>query len=84
MDYILLIGILAATLTTAAFLPQVIKTHTSRHTKDLSLTMFVLLASGLILWIAYGIALHSLPVIIANIVTLLLALYLIVLKIRYG
>ncbi len=84
MDTLFIIGMLAATFTTVAFLPQVIKAHTSRHTKDLSLAMFVLFSTGLVLWTVYGLALHSIPVIAANTVTLALALYLIFLKIKYG
>jgi MtN3 and saliva related transmembrane protein len=84
MDIILLIGSAAAILTTISFLPQVIKAHTSRHTRDLSLLMFVLFSLGLALWTVYGLALHSIPVIAANTVTLTMSLYLIYLKVRYG
>lgn len=84
MDYIFVIGSVAAVLTTAAFLPQVIKAHNSHHTKDLSIAMYVMLSAGLILWTCYGVALHSLPVILANLITLGLALYLIYLKLKYG
>ena len=84
MDYIFLVGSLAACFTTAALLPQVIKAHTSKHTKDLSLAMFSISAAGVFLWIIYGIALHSVPVIAANAVTLLLVLYIIFLKVKYG
>jgi len=83
MDAILIIGTVAATLTTAAFFPQVIKAHTTKQTKDLSLAMFVMLFFGLIAWIIYGITLHSLPVIAANSITLVLCVYLIYLKIQY-
>ncbi|MFA6431046.1 MAG: SemiSWEET transporter [Candidatus Margulisiibacteriota bacterium] len=81
---VLIVGSLAATLTTVAFVPQVIKTHKAKHTKDLSLIMFVLLSLGLFLWIVYGFALWSFPVIIANIITLGMSLYLLYLKIKYG
>ena len=84
MDILFTIGMLAAAFTTVAFLPQVVKAHTSRHTKDLSLVMFVLFSAGLLLWIVYGFALASIPVIAANCVTLLLTLYLIFLKVKYG
>jgi MtN3 and saliva related transmembrane protein len=83
-EVIEIIGFAAACFTTVAFLPQVIKAHNSRHTKDLSLVMFVLFSIGLILWIIYGINLNSVPVIVANSVTLLLSLYLIYLKVKYG
>ncbi len=84
MDPIFITGSLAATLTTTAFLPQVIKAHQTRETKDLSLSMYVLTAGGLILWTSYGIMLDALPVILANTTTLVLCSYLIYLKLRHG
>jgi MtN3 and saliva related transmembrane protein len=83
MDCIFIVGILAGTFTTIAFLPQVIQAYQSKHTKDLSLLMFVVFSTGLVLWIVYGIILKALPVILANSVTLLLCLYLIYLKLKY-
>jgi len=84
MDHIFTIGIIAACLTTAAFFPQVIKAHTSKHTKDISLAMCVLLACGVALWFIYGLFLLSLPIIGANAITLTVTLYLIYLKRKYG
>ena len=84
METTTLIGTIAACLTTAAFLPQVIKAHTTRQVKDLSLSMFVALTFGLSLWIAYGILTSSLPVIAANSITLLLSFYIIYMKLKYG
>ncbi len=84
MDIILLVGSAAAILTTISFLPQVIKAHSSRHTRDLSLSMYVLFSLGLALWTVYGVALHSIPVIAANTITLAMSLYLIYLKAKYG
>jgi len=84
MDYLFWIGIFAGTLTTLAFLPQVIKAYKSKETKDLSLIMFIVFSSGLMLWIVYGLMAKALPVILANSVTLLLCLYLIYLKAKYG
>jgi len=84
MDMMFIIGMLAAILTTIAFLPQVIKTHRSKHTKDLSLEMYIVFSIGLILWTVYGVVLQSLPIILANSITLLLCVYLIMLKIKYG
>lgn len=78
------LGIIAGALTTAAFLPQVIKAHTSRHTKDLSLLMLILTFCGLVLWLGYGALIGSLPVILANSVTLFLVAYLLYLKVRHG
>lgn len=84
MDFVFVIGAVGAFLTTMAFLPQVLKAHQSRQTKDLSLLMVVLLLGGLVCWIFYGISLSSHPVIIANSVTLVLASYLLYLKLKHG
>ena len=83
MDYIILIGALAGILTTTAFLPQVIKTWKTKQTKDISLGMFAILTIGVVLWLVYGILINSLPVIISNVVTFILALAILILKIRY-
>ena len=77
-------GALAALLTTVAFLPQVIKAHRTRQTKDLSLIMYIMLSIGLILWTTYGLLLKETPIIAANAVTLVLCLYIVFLKIKYG
>ena len=83
MTKITLIGFLAATCTTLAFLPQVIKTIKSRQTKDVSLWMYLIFTTGLVLWLAYGILIKAPPIIIANVVTLILALWILVLKIKH-
>ncbi len=75
-----LLGYVAAVLTTAAFLPQVIKTFRTRSTKDISLLMWVLLFTGILCWLAYGWLLGSGPVIIANAVTLVLVAAVLALK----
>jgi len=84
MDHLFLIGILAASLTTFSFLPQVIKAYKTKHTKDLSLVMYLLLCLGLSLWLVYGVLIESLPLIIANSATMGLCFFLISLKIKYG
>ncbi len=84
MDHVFVIGIIAGCLTTAAFVPQVIKAHTSKQTKDISLVMCILLACGVTLWAIYGIFLRVIPIIAANSVILVLSLYLIYLKKKYG
>lgn len=75
-------GLVAACLTTFAFLPQVIQTWRSRSADGLNLPMLVVLASGIALWLAYGLATGQLPVILANGVTLLLVGVLLGLKLR--
>lgn len=61
-----IIGIMAATLTTIAFFPQVIQVIKSKDTKSISLTMYILFVTGVLLWVLYGFYLNDLPIIIAN------------------
>ncbi len=84
MDNPTLIGLTAGALTTMAYLPQVIKTWRSKSTGDISLGMFVTLCLGLIAWIFYGFSINSMPVIAANIVSLILVLIVLALKIKHG
>ena len=77
------IGALAGILTTIAFIPQVVKTWRSGSAEDISLFMFVLFSTGVLLWLIYGIAVDSMPIVAANAVTLVLALFILGLKIRY-
>lgn len=77
-----LLGYAAAFLTTASFVPQAWKVIRTRETHALSLAMYVMFSSGVALWLAYGILLASWPLIAANCVTLLLALIILVMKIR--
>lgn len=79
-----LIGSLAATLTTTAFIPQVWQVWKTSHTKDISLAMYATFTSGVALWLIYGIQLGAWPIIVANCITLLLAGTVLVLKLRFG
>lgn len=83
MDNPTLLGLCAGGLTTLAFVPQVLKTWRSKSGNDISLGMFLLFSTGVLLWLIYGILIDALPVIIANAVTLLLSLTVLVLKLRY-
>jgi len=83
MDTIDLFGFIAALLTTSAFLPQVIKTLREKDTKSLSLPMYLILTSGLLLWLTYGIMIKDWALIIANSITGVLALIILVAKIKY-
>jgi len=67
------IGMLAALLTTAAYIPQAYKTIRTRSTKDLSLITFSMLFAGTILWFIYGMYIHDTPIILANGITASLA-----------
>jgi len=74
------IGFLAGLLTTASFVPQVIKAYRTRSTTDLSLAMLITFSCGLGLWIAYGIATGQTPVVITNVATFVLVLVLLWVK----
>ena len=78
------IGLLAGVLTTVAFIPQLLKIYASKSGKDVSARMFVMFSVGVALWLVYGILIGSPPVIIANTVTLGLAVAIMALKIRYA
>ncbi len=66
-----LIGVIAAGLTSFAFIPQVLKMYTTRSAKDISLVTLIQLSLGVSLWIIYGIYLKDYIIIVANAVTLL-------------
>jgi MtN3 and saliva related transmembrane protein len=83
MNAVQLLGLVAGFLTTAAFLPQVIKTWKSRSAKDLSLGMFSLFCLGVALWLLYGFMVNDIPVIVANLITLMLASTLLFFKLRW-
>ncbi|SIP94937.1 SemiSWEET family sugar transporter [Maribacter ulvicola] len=83
MDGIEILGLVAATFTTGAFVPQVYKTWKEKSTKDISFTMYTILLIGAIMWIVYGFSLQSLPIIIANLATAVLLLIMLILKVRH-
>lgn len=77
-------GYAAAILTTIAFVPQAVKTIRSRDTSGISLGMYVIFTIGIGFWFAYGVALGSWPMILANITTFALAATILLLKLRHG
>ncbi len=83
MPTIEILGLVAATITTSAFVPQVFKTWREKSTKDISLTMYTVMFIGVSLWFVYGVLIQSVPVTLANGVTAVLIFALILLKLRY-
>jgi MtN3 and saliva related transmembrane protein len=83
MDFKTILGYAAGALTTLAFLPQLIKVWKTKSTKDISLIMFVVICTGIFLWLVYGLLINSLPIILANVVTLIIASMILIFKIRY-
>ncbi|SMF16317.1 MtN3 and saliva related transmembrane protein [Tistlia consotensis] len=84
MTLVTLVGLAAGTCTTAAFLPQALKAWRTRQTRDLSLSMFLVFVTGIVLWLAYGLILGDVPIVVANALTLLLAGSILALKLRHG
>ena len=83
MDFITILGLVAGALTTIAFLPQLFKTWKSKSAKDVSLETLAIFSLGVFLWLIYGIYLHALPIILANLLTLIFNLIILGLKIKY-
>jgi MtN3 and saliva related transmembrane protein len=68
---IMYLGLLAGALTTSSAFPQLIKSCRTRSTEDLSIWFLIVLLSGVTLWIAYGVAVSDIPLIVANTVSFL-------------
>ncbi len=83
MALITVLGLTAGTLTTLSAIPQLVKTWKTRKTRDLSLGTYIILASGMFLWIIYGFLIYSIPVIAANTVSLIIILIILGFKIKY-
>lgn len=83
MNWVTIIGLIAATCTTIALLPQAIKSIKTRHTKDLSLAMYTMLTIGVLLWLVYGLLIRDLPLIAANTIAFLFSATILILKIKY-
>jgi MtN3 and saliva related transmembrane protein len=79
-----LLGYIGAALTTGSFIPQAVMTIRTRDTRGISRGMYIIFTIGVAFWLAYGIALDSLPMILANTVTFGLAGTVLALKLRYG
>jgi len=79
-----IIGFLAALICSISMTPQVIKIHKTKKTEDLSLWAFTVLATGLFLWLVYGLLIKAMPVILGNAAGFTLAMYIVIMKIRHG
>ena len=78
-----IIGLIAAFCTTVSFLPQALQTIKTKDTKGISLSMYSLFTFGTVLWLAFGILSMNYPIMIANGITLILAIIILTYKIRY-
>jgi len=77
------IGFFAAFCTTISFLPQAIKVYKSKSTKDISLYMFLIFTIGTFCWLIYGVVISSIPIMLANTITLILSFFILIYKIKY-
>ncbi|MAZ80709.1 MAG: hypothetical protein CMP18_02870 [Rickettsiales bacterium] len=77
-----MIGYIAGILTTISFIPQAILTIKTQNTKSISLMMYIIFSTGILLWLIYGIVINSMPIIAANIITLPLTLIILFIKIK--
>ncbi|HEY3918442.1 MAG TPA: SemiSWEET transporter [Stellaceae bacterium] len=79
-----LLGLAAGLCTTLAYLPQAIKAWRTRSTHDISSSMFVLMTTGVVLWLIYGLIERDLPIVAANTASLALTAMILYLKLRFG
>ncbi|HEV3242302.1 MAG TPA: SemiSWEET transporter [Methyloceanibacter sp.] len=78
------VSALAAILTTGAFVPQALYIIRHKETKAISLVMYVAFASGVALWLLFGVLIHNWPIMISNAITLGLTFAIVAMKLRYG
>jgi len=78
-----IVGLVAATLTTSSFVPQVYRAYKTKDVEGVSLTMFLAMFVGVLLWLVYGFYLKSISMVIANIITSVLCLMILILKIKH-
>jgi MtN3 and saliva related transmembrane protein len=83
MDTATVVGMIAGFCTTASFAPQVWRVWKTKHARDISLTMYMLFVAGTLLWLSYGLMIHSVPVVLYNVLTFLLAGAVLVMKLRF-
>ena len=83
MDNISLLGYIAGGLVVISLLPQTIKSWKTKSTKDISLLRYVIYVIGLVCWITYAILIHNGPVAITNGIGLILAISILILKLKY-
>ena len=83
LDSVEVLGLVAAVFTTLGFLPQVVKTWRTKNVRALSLSMYLVLFTGMFLWLIYGIYKDSLALIVANVFSCVLTLSIIVFILKY-
>ena len=84
MEWASWIGYLASCLTTLSFLPQAIKVIATRNTQGISGLMYVMFVCGLVMWLVYGVMIEDMAVSMANFLTLVFAMPILIIKLRRG
>ena len=83
MDQTTALGLLAGTMTTLAYLPQLVRVWRSKSAEDISWAMLIILCTGIVMWLVYGTYVHDVPLIAANMLTLVFTSIILALKVRY-
>jgi MtN3 and saliva related transmembrane protein len=83
MDFITIIGLVAASFTTVSLLPQLLRIRKTKSAKDISTGMFSLFCGGVLLWFIYGLYINDVPIIIANGLAFIQTLAILAFKIKY-
>jgi MtN3 and saliva related transmembrane protein len=78
------IGSIAGMLTTGAYVPQVIKVLRHKHTKSISLGMYIILTCGIAAWVVYGALIGSFSLVASNMIAFVLSLFILLMKLRHG
>ncbi len=84
MDDWMLLGLIAGLLTTVGFVPQLLRGYRTKRMGDVSVAMPIVLATGMFLWLVYGILTNDLPIIVWNATAVLLNIGIVGLKVRYA
>lgn len=79
-----ILGFIAGIITTGSFVPQAYKVYKTKETADLSAGMYILFICGLTLWLIYGVRIQAISIILANSVSILLSLFILVMKLKHG
>jgi len=77
------VGFIAGALTTASFIPQALKIWREKSAKEVSFLMYVIISTGIFLWFIYGIEIYSLPIILANGISFIISITILVGKIKF-
>jgi MtN3 and saliva related transmembrane protein len=83
-ESVTVVGLVAGACTTIAFVPQTLRVWRLKRAEEISLTTYLVLTVGMLVWVTYGVLISSWPVIIANGVTVSLTTTILVLRVRWG